>query len=389
MEIKMKIKSTVRAVLVVSICFALLFLLAPTCFAEDKGLLPQDELRRFLDAIPDDIAAFLPEELLSGDVDGAIGSAMELSSGEYLLNVALSLVGADTGGALELFCCLAGLSLLAASFDAVCGSLASNRLSSVSGFMINAAVAVAAACSQYSRLSAVKLYFDELRVLMSAALPLMGVLYAMGGNSGGATLNNATVVLWLELIELFATSGLMPAVGILTALALAEAFLPNVGSSAISKFVAKLLGTVLGLSALLLGTALGAQSVLAAASDRLSFRTAKFVAGSVIPVVGSTVGESLKTLATSVGALRSTVGIVGIILILLLLLPTLITLLLTRMAFSAAASISDMLGVNKQARFYRDMSSVYGFLIAAAALSAIMFVFVMAILALTGTAVSS
>ena len=223
-------------------------------------------------------------------------------------------------------------------------------------------------------------------MIMSSLLPLMGVLYAMGGNSGGAVLNNSTVLLWLELINLFATALLMPAVAVMTALSLAGAFLPGVRTSGLSKFIGKTVGTVLGLAAVLLGTALGAQNVLTASGDKLGFRTAKFVAGSMIPVVGSTVGDSLRTLAASVGMLRSTVGVSGIVVLILLLLPTLLSLLLSRLSFSAAAGVADMLGSGELARFYRDMSSVYGLLIAAAALSALMFVFALTVFALTAAA---
>ena len=48
--------------------------------------------------------------------------------------------------------------------------------------------------------------------------------------------------------------------------------------------------------------------------------------------------------------------------------------------------MADMLGSGELARFYRDMSSVYGLLIAAAALSALMFVFALTVFALTAAA---
>ena len=177
-------------------------------------------------------------------------------------------------------------------------------------------------------------------------------------------------------------------VPVMTALAVAGAFLPGVRTSGLSKFIGKSVGTILGLAAVLLGTALGAQSVLTASGDRLGFRTAKFVAGSMIPVVGSTVGDSLRTLAASVSMLRSTVGTAGIVVLVLLLLPTLVSLLLSRLAFLASAGVADMLGVGTAGQLYREMSSVYGLLTAAAALSALIFVFALTVFALTSAAVA-
>ena len=100
-------------------------------------------------------------------------------------------------------------------------------------------------------------------------------------------------------------------------------------------------------------------------------------------------GESLNTLAASVSMLRGTVGVAGIVVIILLLLPTLLSLLLTRLSFSAAAGVAEMLGCDSQARLYRDISSVYGLLIAAAVLSALMFVFALTVFALTSAAAAA
>lgn len=351
------------------------------------GSLP-DEFGDFAGAIPDDVAEYLPEGFFSGDAAELADAVRSATGAEYLINTALGIIGGGIGDAVRLFSVLTGIALAAAVLGSVCDGMELKKSGGVITLMINAAAAVAAVGTQYPCFRAVGAYFERQRVIMGSMLPLMGVLYAMGGNTGGAVLNNSTVLLWLELIGVFVTAVLMPAVSVMTALSLAGAFLPGVRTSGLSKFVGKTVGTVLGLAAVLLGTALGAQSVLTASGDRLGFRTAKFVAGSMIPVVGSTVGDSLRTLAASVGMLRSTVGTAGVVVMILLLLPTLLSLLLSRLAFSAAAGAAEMLGSGDTARLYREMSSVYGLLIAAAALSALIFVFALTVFALTSAAIA-
>lgn len=341
----------------------------------------------FRSAIPDDVAEYLPDGFFSDDAAELADAVRRTSGGEYIINTALRIIGGGIGDAVRLFSTLSGIALAAALLFTVCGA-EHKKSGGVVGLMVNAAAAVAVAGIQYPCLYSVVTYFERQRVIMGALLPLMGVLYAMGGNSGGAVLNNSTVLLWLELIGVFSTAVLKPAVSVMIALSLAGAFLPSLRTSGLSAFVGKAVGTVLGLSAVLLGTALGAQSVLTASGDRLGFRTAKFVAGSMIPVVGSTVGDSLRTLAASVGMLRSTVGTAGIVVMILLLLPTLLSLLMARLAFSASAGVAEMLGSGDMARLYREMSSVWGLLIAAAALSALIFVFSLTVFALTSAAIS-
>ena len=379
-----------KKILHAACAFVLFALLAAVpCGASDAGGLEMpEEIDDFLSAVPDEVAELLPEGFLDGD--GGFGEAVRRASGgEYLINTALRIIGGGLDEAAGTFCTLVGIALVAAVFGSVRQSLFSRGLSDALGLAVNSAAAVAAVGVQYGRFAAVRSYFESLRLIMSSLLPLMGVLYTMGGNSGGAVLNNSTVLLWLELINLLATAFIIPAASVMTALARAGAFLPGIRLSGISGSIGKALGTLLGLCAVLLGTALGAQSVITASGDRLGFKTAKFVAGSFIPVVGSTVGESLNTLAASVSMLRGTVGVAGIVVIILLLLPTLLSLLLTRLSFSAAAGVAEMLGCDSQARLYRDISSVYGLLIAAAVLSALMFVFALTVFALTSAAAAA
>ncbi len=374
-------------------CLLLVFALGAVlpCGASESQTTTEmpEEFDDFISAIPDEVAELLPEGFLSGEKNDFDSALRRASGGEYLINTVLALLGGGFEAAAGTFCTLVGIALIAAIFGSVRQSLFSRGVSDAIGLAVNAAAAVAAVGVQYGRFAAVRSYFENLRMIMSALLPLMGVLYSMGGNTGGAVLNNSTVLLWLEIINLLATSFLIPALSVMTALSLASAFLPGIRLSGISSFIGKTLGSVLGLCAVLLGAALGAQSVLTASGDKLGFKTAKFVAGSVIPVVGSTVGESLSTLAASVRMLRSTVGVAGIVVLILLLLPTLLSLLLTRLSFSAAAGVADMLGSENLARLYREMSSVYGFLIAAAALSALMFVFALTVFALTSAAAAA
>jgi hypothetical protein len=107
----------------------------------------------------------------------------------------------------------------------------------------------------------------------------------------------------------------------------------------------------------------------------------------MIPVVGSTVGDTLRTLAASVKLLRSTVGIAGILTLALLLLPFLIELLLTRLALNSAASFGEMLGCKNLVRLSREIASLYGYLIAAAAMAAVLCVLSLTLFAVGSTAI--
>jgi stage III sporulation protein AE len=126
--------------------------------------------------------------------------------------------------------------------------------------------------------------------------------------------------------------------------------------------------TLLSFLMMLLLAMLASQSILGAAKDTLAMRSAKFAAGSMIPVVGGSVAELIKTVSASVGYLRGTVGICGVLLLLLLLFPTLVELLLVRMTWQLGASLADLLGCDGEKKLLEEFASINGYLIAAVAI---------------------
>jgi stage III sporulation protein AE len=126
--------------------------------------------------------------------------------------------------------------------------------------------------------------------------------------------------------------------------------------------------TLLTFLMMLLLAMLGAQTTLGARSDTLAMKSVKFAAGNMIPVVGGSVSELLRTVSSCVGYLRGGVGICGILILVLLLLPTLVELLLLRLTWQIGASLADLLGCDHEKRLLEEFSSLCGYLIAAVAI---------------------
>jgi len=119
---------------------------------------------------------------------------------------------------------------------------------------------------------------------------------------------------------------------------------------------------------MLLLAMLGSQTILGASKDTLAMRSAKFAAGSMIPVVGGSVAELLRSVSASVGYMRSAVGICGVLLLLLLMLPTLVELLLARATWQICSFFAEILGCDGEKRLLDEFASINGYLIAAVAI---------------------
>jgi stage III sporulation protein AE len=256
--------------------------------------------------------------------------------------------------------------------SAVCKALQSNlRTESVArafSFCTTAAIIVLLFSKGFSSMQATADYFQTLNHFTSASIPLMGGLYAIGGNVSSAVATSAGLTVFLTVLEEIVGRTVIPFCGICLALSMVNAMDSSVRVGTLLGSIKKNYTTLLSFLMMLLLAMLASQSILGAAKDTLAMRSAKFAAGSMIPVVGGSVAELIKTVSASVGYLRGTVGICGVLLLLLLLFPTLVELLLVRMTWQLGASLADLLGCDGEKKLLEEFASINGYLIAAVAI---------------------
>lgn len=352
------------------------------------GIELPEEYRDFSDAIPEDVASLLPDGFFSENFFELSESVTEVSSPNYLLSLVWNLFCGGISGALSLFAILVGLLALTALLNAFTEGLAAGNLKTALMYGTGLCTAAAVVGLQLPRIIAASDFFGRVAILMNSLIPVMGVLYISGGNTMGAALTSSSLLLQINLIELGATALVIPSVCACMALTLADSLRTGESTlSGISASIKRTLSFVFGLCSTLLMASLSAQNVLSAASDSAGARAVKFVAGNMIPVVGSTVGETLRTLATSVKLLRSTVGIAGIIAVALLLLPMLVELFLTRFVLNSAAAIGELLGCRSAVKLYREIAALYGYIIASAAMASLLCIFSLTLFAVGSTAI--
>lgn len=356
--------------------------------AQDAGMPDySEEYENMLDGIPDDIAALLPEGFFSKDPGEVYGAAVEASGFSYVIKTIATLAGVHIGGALRLLAQLLGLLMLSALLRSVRDMIKSPGIAQALSLCSVSAVLGAVISVQYEQLRSVSIFLDRLNILADSMLPLMGTLYAMGGNVSAAAVNNGSMLLFMSVIEKLCNRSVLPVTAACLALSLVGSLSPSIDLRGVSTMIKKSYTFVIGFVMTLLIATLAAQSTLASAGDSLAARGAKFMAGSFIPVVGGAVGESLKTVAGSIAYIRGGAGIGGIVIICLLLLPTLISIITTRLAFMAAGTAAKLLGCSLESDLLGELSNIYGYLLAVVASCSVLFIFALTLLARTSAAI--
>lgn len=337
------------------------------------------------DVLPSEITDILPDGLFSEDTKTALNAAESMTDWRFLLDALMRAVGSGMEDTWGLLLSLLGMITLSSVFHALRKSIG-GRNGEMLDFCLRLAAFATIALQTVGTVEAVKAYFDRLGTLMKAMIPVMGALYAIGGNLGQAAANGELLLVFLTVCQWVSTSVTPPVCALCMAFSLMDAFGSSVSLAPLAARVKGCYTWILGLITFLLSLALSAQSIITSRADTLGMRGVKYAVGQMLPVVGGAVSGTLGTIADGISALRGICGVSGVILLALLLLPTLIRLLLGRFALSLATAFASMLGCDGEAKLIGEMASLYGYLAAAVAICSMLFVLALTLLIQSGVA---
>ena len=274
----------------------------------------------------------------------------------------------------SLLATLCGLILISSVLTALSNSFRSAALAGAVRFCTTIAIFAAILSHQYRALVEVQACLGRLSSLMGAMIPIAGSVWAMGGNVGTASAGTGVLSVFLALTEHGLAASVIPVCSFCMAAALCGTISSEPLLRGISSALKKTYTFTLGFVMTLLLFSLSATTTLSAAADGMAARTAKLVSSTLIPTVGGSVGETLRTVAASVQYLKGVVGFGGILLVLLLTLPVVLSLIGTRLAFLLAGGFAEMLGCENEAKLLSELGGIFGCMLAVCAMSGVMFI---------------
>ena len=324
-----------------------------------------EEFTGLLDSLPDELADLLPDGVFSLQSDELAGAVSKMGSFSYLWETVLALCGVHLRDCVGLFALICGILVLSALSRTVQSSFSSEGIGKSFSFCSSLVIFLSLLAVGYHNIASVTAYLSNLNTMAASSLPLLGALYALGGNVSAAVASSAGLSIFMTLLEEAVGKTILPFCGICLAFSSITALEPEVRLGSLVTALKKNYTTALTFLMMLLLTMLGAQTTLASRADSLAMRSVKFAAGNLIPIVGGSVSELLRTVSSGIGYLRGTIGLCGILLLLLLLLPTLVELFLIRLTWQLSASVADLLGCTSEKKLLDEFASLGGYLIAA------------------------
>lgn len=217
-------------------------------------------------------------------------------------------------------------------------------------------------------------YISTINAFITALIPVMTFLYTMGGNVSTAIVNSSGLAILLTFSNSVLNSCMLPLSKICFGLTIAG----NIGNL---KGVSEITKTLKGFFTITLSGIMTLFSIfllfktnLSASADSAATRTIKF-AGSFIPVIGSALGETVRSLMTGISLIKSSVGFLGIIIIFIITLPIFLKILSAKICIDLSVVVSSLLGCERESIFLKEISGIINFVLAINFTTSLMFVF--------------
>ncbi|MDD6174460.1 MAG: stage III sporulation protein AE [Firmicutes bacterium] len=195
-------------------------------------------------------------------------------------------------------------------------------------------------------------------------VPVYAGIMVANGQAVTAGAYSATTVAAAQGASGLLSAVVTPVLQMLLALAIVSAAAPRTNLQGIHSFLQKMVKWLLGIVMTVFVTVLSLQGAAGAAADSLTVRTAKFVIGSAVPVVGGALSDAYTSVRGYVGVLKSSVGAFGILAGGAIFLPLTVELMIWIAAAELCAAVGGLLDQKEIAGLLKAISAVLGLFLA-------------------------
>lgn len=192
---------------------------------------------------------------------------------------------------------------------------------------------------------------------MLSLIPVLTALVAVSGNPAAALSCNTMIFTLAQVVSAVAQNIISPFIRMFFSLNIVSSIAPEFGLNSLCSMIKKTATVLLGFAATVFSGLLAVKGVLAGAADTAVLRSAKFVSGSFIPIVGGAVSDALTSLAGSVSIAKNTVGAFGIIAVAVISLPSIIKISSWLICLNILSASAEILGRKSASQFLSGIAS--------------------------------
>ena len=348
-----------------------------TVEAAADGELPEDYAAYFESSGADELFSLAPEpaqELLEENGISALdeNTMLELDIGQFW-QVLLDELARQLSQPVRLLTMTVGMILAAAMMGMLQGTAepGGSQVFSVVVVLGTCAVIVTPMIDLIREMTGL---VDEVGRFFTGFIPVYAGIAAASGRPVSAFTYQSILLTVIQVISYLMTHVLIPLICVYLALSISGAATHRIKTGGIAAAIRSAVVWCLGLFLTVFVSLLTIKGFAAGAADSVSFRTGKFLVGSLVPIVGGAVSDAMTVVQGSLGVIRSSVGAFGILVILLTFLPAVLTLFLMNLVVKLSRAAGDALGVSEVSGLLESVGFVLNLLLAVLVCFAVMLI---------------
>ncbi|MBQ6569079.1 MAG: hypothetical protein IJL87_02340 [Clostridia bacterium] len=197
-----------------------------------------------------------------------------------------------------------------------------------------------------------------------AFTPVYGALLILAGKPATAAVFGGRAAAAGAFFTFLTKSVVVPACSVLLGFSVLSCAGIGVGGDKVAQSISKAVKWLMGICAVLFAGIISLNSAVAAGTDSLALRTAKFVISGSVPVIGSALGDAVSAVSGSVSAIKSGVGAFGIIAFAYIFIPVISQNIMWSAVIGFCSFAAEMLGLDNLKKTFSAAGAVSGMLLA-------------------------
>ncbi|PGZ96403.1 stage III sporulation protein AE [Bacillus pseudomycoides] len=309
---------------------------------EQLGKLGIEDVKKYWDDLVVKYGGYLPESQK--------GSFMEFVKGEKNFSIKEWMVGLLKYLFHELLANgkLLGTLIMLTIFSALLQSLQSAFDKSSVGKIADAVVYMVLIVFALNSFYVVMTYArDAIQTMIDfilALLPILLALIATGGGVVSVSFFHPIIVFLMNTSGMLMNYIVLPLLLLATILSIVSTMSDQYKVTKLSKLLQNVSVSIIGIFLTIFLGVLSVQGTATAVADGIAVKTAKFVTGNFIPVVGRMFTEAADTVLSASALLKNTIGIVGVVILLLIVAFPAIQIFCIAFIYKFAAAVLQPVG---------------------------------------------
>lgn len=291
-------------------------------------------------------------ELFTSSISGKLDSSM-------ILNIVFAILGENVKGALVTIGSVMIIVIIHSILKAISENLGNENVSKIAYYIEYILIITLIMTNFSSIITDMKLAIQSLTSFANTLIPLLITLMITTGNVVSSGMLEPILLLIITFISNFMTNILIPIVLVSTALGIISKISDQAQVGKLSKFLNSSMVWILGTVLTLFVSFTSLQGGLTSSIDGVTAKAAKTAISSVVPVVGSILGDAVNTIMGCSNIIKNAVGVVGIIVIIGICIKPILQLAVLSITYYLGSALCEPIADNKVIGIMEQMGGTF------------------------------